>query len=369
MTALRVAVDATSLLGTRTGVAAFTGEIIERIDPLPDVAITAYAVTWRGRHRLPEVVPPSVHTVDRALPALPLRLAWKWLSAPRLDAALGEPDVVHGPNFVLPPTRAGGVVTVHDLTCVRYPELCANDVLDYPRLIERAVRRGAVVHAVSQSVADEVADHFPVRRDQVVAIPNGVDEVPWAEPGAGRRIAAVERYVLAVGTIEPRKDHATLVRAFEGLADHDPDLGLVLAGAPGWAQGALDEALEASRHRARIRLLGWVDHATRAALLRDAAVLAYPSLYEGFGLPPLEAMQVGVPVVTTTAGAIPEVVGDAAVLVPPGDAEALTDAIGRALGDDALRTRLVDAGKTQAAAYDWDRTASGLVELYRAVAR
>jgi glycosyltransferase involved in cell wall biosynthesis len=167
--------------------------------------------------------------------------------------------------------------------------------------------------------------------------------------------------------VEPRKDHPTLVRAFAADAHSGPLGGvrLVLAGPDGWGTEALDAALARSPAADRVTRLGWVDDAARADLLAGASVLAYPSRYEGFGLPPLEAMAAGVPVVATAVGAVPEVVGDAAVLVPPGDPEALAEALRAVLLDAEQADDLRRRGRARVAAFDWDRTVDGLVDLYR----
>ena len=149
-------------------------------------------------------------------------------------------------------------------------------------------------------------------------------------------------YILAIGTVEPRKGLPVLVEAFDRIADSVPEVHLKIAGPPGWGEGDLAASLRAARHGARIHRIGWADD--RSTLIAGAHVLAYPSLYEGFGLPPLEAMSLGVPVVATTAGAIPEVVGDAALLVPPGDGPALSEALVAAVEDAATRKRLISAG-------------------------
>jgi glycosyltransferase involved in cell wall biosynthesis len=175
----------------------------------------------------------------------------------------------------------------------------------------------------------------------------------------------MEAYLLALGTIEPRKDHPGLVRAFDLLAGSHPELGLVLAGPDGWGTPALEEAIAASPFARRIIRLGYVSRAERAALLANAAVFAYPSLYEGFGFPPLEAMTAGLPVVTTDAGALPEVVGDAALMVPAGEAEPLAQALEAAVYDDCVRAVLVDKGRRRAASFGWDACAAGLAALYR----
>lgn len=370
---LRVGFDATSLLDRPTGVGVFAREVLGGLARRSDVSVTAFAVSLRGRDRLAGVVPPGVAVRARPVPARLARTAWLRVGRPSASDLAGPVDVVHGPNFVVPPGGgAAEVVTVHDLTAVRFPELCTPDVLQWPRLLRRALGRGAWVHTVSDAVAAEVREAFPEAGDRVVAVPNGV-RTP-AEPTArtdearGRHLAGGHRYVLAVGTVEPRKDLPGLVAAFDALATDDPDLRLVLAGPDGWGAEALTGAIDRAAHRRRVVRLGWVDDDARLALLRGASAVAYPSRYEGFGLVPLEAMAVGTPVVATSVGALPEVLGDAALLVTGEDVDALAEALGRVLTNETLRSSLVHRGSTRVAAYTWERTVDGLVDLYRRAA-
>jgi glycosyltransferase involved in cell wall biosynthesis len=367
---VRVAFDATALLGSRTGVGVFTAEVLNRLAGRNDLDVVAYGVTWRGRRSLAAAAPPGVRVARRPMAARPLRRAWVRSDRPPIEWFTGPVDLVHGPNFVVPPSRGGAeLVTVHDLTCVRFPELCTADTLEYPGLIRRALARGATIHAVSTFVGDEVRDVFDVGPDQVVVVPNGVSPLIASGPGtdaaAGTLLAGGDRYLLALGTVEPRKDLPSLVQAFDRLAADDRELRLVIAGPDGWGADALANAIAASPHRDRVTRLGWVDDHHRAALVRGAAAFAYPSRYEGFGLPPLEAMSAGTPVVATDAGSLPEVLGDAALLVAPGDPDALAAAIHVVLCDADRTDELVRAGHRRAEQFSWDATVEGLMEIYR----
>lgn len=365
--AVRVAVDATPLLGSRTGVATFTLGLLRAL-PATGVETWAYALSLRaGRAALGEKLPAGVGLVDlRApMPAGALTRAWLHSDLPAAETFVGNVDVIHGTNYVVPPARrAAQVVSVYDLTSVRFPELCAPASLRYPALVRRAVSRGAWVHVLAAAIGDEVVDLLGVDRDRVRVVTSGLDVGATGDASRGRRLAGAPRYVLGLGTVEPRKRFPDLVRAFEQVAAASDDLGLVIAGPDGWDAAPLAAAIDRSPHRRRIRRVGWVDDRDRADLLAGAAVLALPSVYEGFGYPPLEAMAAGTPVVATSVGAMPEVLADGAALVEPMNVDALGAAIARVLDDEHYREALVTRGRARAATFSWSDCAVAMAALY-----
>lgn len=362
---IRAAVDATPLLGARTGVGVFTHALLRGLGQHPDVDVTAFPVSIAGRRDLEGLVPPGVAVRTPPLPARALHRRWQHHDRPRIDRLVGRPDLVHGPNFVVPPARAARVATVHDLTTVRFPELCHADTLRFPSMVRRAAAGGAWIHTVSKAVRDEVVAELGLDAERVVAVANGFDP-PVGDPSTGRRLAGVEHYVLAVGTVEPRKDLPSLARAVDRLATEHPELVVVHAGGDGWQVERLEEAIGAMAHPDRFRRLGHVAHDQLAHLYAGARVYAYPSVYEGFGIPVLEAMACDVPVVTTDVPAIREVVGDAAAIVAVGDVDALAEALGRAWTDEAWRAQAIEAGRRRTSMFSWEACVEGIVGIYQA---
>lgn len=365
---LRVAVDGTPLLGTRTGVARLVQGLLATLAGRDDLELTAYAVTLRGAKELGSAVPAGVRAAGRPFPARLVRAVWERGLGPGVARWTGPVDVVHATNFVAPPVRIPTLLTIHDLTVVRFPEMCTRDTLRYPHAIRRALARNARIHTTTRFVAAEVAEHFDVPMEQIVHIPPGVDEEAPGDPARGRELAGAERYVLALGTIEPRKNLPRLVEAFDRLAEDDPTLRLVVAGPEGWGADAFTAAVDEARHGDRIVRPGYVAGDERRGLLAGALVFAYPSLYEGFGFPALEAMQAGVPVVAGRAGALPEVLGDAAAFADPDDADDLAATIAGVVDDEERRRSLVHAGSERVARYSWESAAKAFAETYRTLA-
>ena len=363
----------------------FCAGALSGLSALPWLEVSAFAVSWRRRHALASEVPAGVAIRQRAMPARPLHAAWGRYSQPPVEWFIGRHDVVHGSNFVVPPTRrAARVMTVHDLGVVLYPELCDPSTLVFPDLIRRAAGEGAWVHTPSRFVADQVVAELGIDPERVRAVHHGIPAAPddradpddAAPPGALSSKApplelpdGCRRYILAIGTIEPRKDYPLLVSAFSSVAAAHPDVALVIVGRDGWGIERYRAAVEASPFRSRIVRPGYLDDRSLAAVLQHAAALVYPSVYEGFGFPPLQAMAAGVPVVATAAGAVPEVVGDGAVLVAPADRDGLAAQVMAVLDGGPEVDRLIERGRRRSQEFTWSACAQGLARLYQDAVR
>ena len=358
----------TSLAGPQTGVGHVTAALVEHLAARPDVAVVAYAVTRSRGISRELVLPPGTRLSITGVPARVLFDAWRWTSHPRIDRWVGSVDVVHGTNFVVPPTSAAALVTVHDVAFAERPDLVTPASRRYRSLLRAAIRRGATIHTFSDTVRDAVVERFRCPPERVVRIHPGIADTSAGEPATGQRLAGAARYVLALGTVEPRKNYPRLVAAFDHLAASRPELRLVIAGPDGWGVGDLAAAIATATHGDRVVRLGYVSDADRRDLLAGAAALAYPSLDEGFGHPPLEAMRAGIPVVAARAGALPEVLGDAALFADPTAVPQLATALATVLDDSEVARRLVAAGAVRAARYSWATATDAFVACYRRLA-
>jgi glycosyltransferase involved in cell wall biosynthesis len=297
---------------------------------------------------------------------------WLLLGRPLLERTTGPADVVHVlAPFVPVPTRAPLVVTVHDLFTVDHPDWYrAWERAGYRRGLAQAAREAAAVIAVSESVAHALTAELDVESERIAVIPEGVSDAFRRRVGRAeqeqicRRYGVVPgRFVIAVGSIEVRKNMALLVQAARDL-----DVTVLMVGAHGDGWLAVEEA-QASGGAVRVRAPGYVDDDDLAVLVASARLLAHPSLDEGYGLPPLEAMAAGTPVVAAPSGALPETAGDAALWVDPYDVSAWKQTLASVLADDALHAQLVAAGRARTASLTWERAAMATLEVYRSAVR
>lgn len=337
---MKLVIDGRPLVGQRTGIGVHTAEIARRLalDPAPLIASHAPIDDREGLERCSFRVDP-----------MPLGVLWQQLRLPKIEG-----DVLWGPHGTLPiASRRPAIATIHDLTSITMPaKHRLKTILSFNLFIARSLELAARVACVSRHVADQVIHSLAVPASKIAIVPNGVDEYfsPGGEEGD---------YILFAGTLEPRKGLDDLLDAWRRLPAPRPRL--LLAGGAGWRTSiASAEGVETAGYVSRERL---------RELYRNALAFVYPSRYEGFGIPPLEAMACGAPVVATRTGAIEEFSAGGALLVAPGDREELHRALRRIVGDAALRRDLRARGPAIAARWSWDRAAAVMSELIVEAAR
>ena len=351
---LRVGFDVTPLLGEPSGVYQFTRGLVDEAHAHSDLDVTGWLLT---RHRR---TPDVAFAVRRSgIPAALVQRTWartRW-PTPRLIA--GEVDIIHGTNFLAPP-GSRTVLTVHDLTPLRAEHWVEPSVARMARSLRHTLRSGATIHVPSAAVGTELADELTAKDTTIAVIPHGLSPLGPGDAQTGRAMAGRDRYVLALGTVEKRKNLEVLARAVHALPR---DVGVVIAGPIGNGDRALAEAIATQRVNERVLRLATLDSVGRAALIRGATVLAFPSHHEGFGFPPLEALREGVSVVATAVGALPELIGDVQTLHSPGDESTFVDALRAAVDSPAVAPSL----QQRTTNFTWDRTAAAFAKLYRSV--
>lgn len=290
-----------------------------------------------------------------------------------------RPDVFHAPHYVLPPAvRCRSVVTIHDCIHLMFPQYLPNKAAyAYARAsMWNAVRRSHRILTVSEASKRDILHFFNVPPEKVVVVYNSIDERFWVEPKEEDVARVRERYqldhqfVLYVGNIKPHKNLVRLIEAFDELRKRGgyDELKLLIIGDEISKLPALRRAVHSHKLHKHVRFLGYLPDDTLAILYRLAAVFVFPSLYEGFGLPPLEAMASGAPVVTSNVSSLPEVAGDAAVLVDPYDVGSIVDGMSRVLTDPVLAQDLRVRGLVRAREFSWERSVARTYELYKEVA-
>ena len=295
-----------------------------------------------------------------------------WLDRWAVQSAMRQ-AIVHGPNYFLPHRAERGVITAHDLSVFRFPETHPVErVLEFEERFRDSLDRSVKIITDTETVRNEIIEMFSVQPEKVVAVPLGVS--PSFRPRAAETLVGelsawdlqAGLYGLCVSTLEPRKKIAELLAAWESLPlPIRTRFPLVLAGGAGWRNDSLRASVDRGVAQGWLKYLGFVDEAAMPALYAGARLFIYPSTYEGFGLPPLEAMASGVPVMVSNQSCLPEVCGNAATFVDPDDIEGFRTALEDALTDDQARERHMELGLARASSFSWARCIEGTVSVYR----
>ena len=374
----RIGIDVTAAVTQGGGIGRYTRELVWALAEADKT--TAYHLFHAKMPASPPVPNPLPTAANMRRHPAPLSDRWLYRLWHRLRVPLpvnwftGPIDLYHFPDFVLPPVRGGvpTLLTVHDLSFIHYPQTFTPALVAYlNRVVPASVARATHILADSQATRADLIDLWQVPETKITVLYSGVSEKfrPVTEK---RRLAAVRDryglgespYLLSVGTLQPRKNYQMLVRAFKGVAAQWPH-NLYIAGGKGWLYEEMMAEVAAQGLRERVKFLGFVDDADLPTLYSAATLFLFPSLYEGFGLPLLEAMACGVPVVSAATSSLVEVAGQAAWLLPPRDERAWQDTMHRLLLDTPRRTKMVAEGFRQAHRFTWRETARQLLTIYR----
>jgi glycosyltransferase involved in cell wall biosynthesis len=360
-----IGIDGSRLtVGERTGTETYTFQLLSAMARLGfEDPLRIYLNASAPPADLPHVGEPVCLPFPRLWTHL--RLSWEMQRHP--------PEVLFVPAHVVPLRHPRSIVTIHDLGYLRYPE---SHPAATRRLLDLTTRWSARVAdriiAISESTGRDLTAHYAVPAERIQVIHHGVDHTmrPASRESVitlKHRLGLPEAYVLFVGTIQPRKNLGRLAEAVAFVANAGLPHRLVIAGKRGWLASEVEAQISRSAFADRVHYLGYVAASDLPALYSGTDAFCFPSLYEGFGLPVLEAMACGTPVVAADSSAIPEVAGDAALLVDPADTAAIGDAIVRVLTDEPLRRELIARGSTRAARFTWERTAEATIGLLREV--
>ncbi len=378
---MRIGIDYTAAVRQGAGIGRYTRELVRALAKLDrDNDYVLFAAV--GGRRLAGTGWPSsfqmrsVPLSDRALAIL-----WHRLRLPLwVELATGPVDIFHSPDFVLPPVRrARTMLTVHDLSFIRYPQCADANLRAYlNKVVPRSVHRADLILADSQNTKDDLMELLGVESDKIEVIYPGVEERfrPIEDQTlleeVRRRYNLPPRFILGLGTLQPRKNFTRLIEAFADLrfailrlgSVQVCDLRLAIAGGKGWLYEEIFATVERLGLEGKVIFPGFVADEDLPALYNLTDLFVFPSLYEGFGLPPLEALACGTLVVTSNASSLPEVVGEAGLMVEATDTKALAEAMKRVLEDVALREGMVAKGLEQAKKFTWEKAAAKLLSLY-----
>lgn len=364
---MRIGIEVTAAVRQGAGIGRYVRELLRAL-ALAD-ATNRYCLFYASTSPLPYPLPSlPLHFSSRHLPFHDIWLARLWHRAQLpipVELITGPVDVYHAPDFTLPPVRARSVLTVHDLSFVRDPESASPGLRSYLNsVVPRSVNRADHVIAVSHATKADLVELYRTPESKITVLYEGVDPIfrPTPNPAIREKYKlGAAPYIFSISTIQPRKNYRRLIQAFAQLPS---EFNLVIAGGPGWLYDGIFAEAGTPAVRGRVKFIGFAPDEDLPALYSEAAAFAYPSLYEGFGLPLLEAMACGTPTITSNVSCLPEIAGGASALVDPYSVDGIAEGLRRALADrDAWTAR----GFARAAQFRWGDVAATLIDLYRSL--
>ncbi len=376
---LKIAIDVTPILPKPSGIGLYVANLIEALGELRsqesfdlNLIYQPGLKNWlRGNLSFPEYL--RGYSNLRSFP-IPVRLSnlfiqFPELFLPQIEQSFGAPDIVHGTNYTVFPFRhSQKVMTIYDLTFIRYPDYANSTVKAYAERVHRCLRWTDLVLTISESSKQDIVKFLGVKPEKVVVTPLASRYSSDTMIGSKKSVEYdfSKPYILFVSTIEPRKNIINLIAAFDELKQkYRLDHQLVLIGQKGWLYQEIFERIARSPFQKSIHHLSYLPDRSVALFYSKAEVFVYPSYYEGFGLPVLEAMTLGAPVVAANTSSLPEVAGNAAILINPDEVTEIAEAILQVVSDAQLRDRLIQKGKERSLQYSWQKTAKSTLNAYK----
>lgn len=365
---MRIAVEANPMAIRKGGIGYYTQNLVEhllKLDGENEYVLFYFNLSMKQARNLPAFEGRSNYS-NFLFPKQALRFGLQTLK---------KPDVVHGTSYRLfAEGRKGSVVTVHDLGFMKYPHFVRKFGSEkMARRVKSALDEAATIITVSENSKKDILEYFPVPESRIAVTYEGINEKFFHKPDdafierSKQKHRIAKNYILFVGTLEPRKNIPALIRAYDAAKTLHADFQLVLAGGLGWVYDEIFDAIDKSSVKENILLTYYLEWEELHALYHGASLFVFPSFYEGFGLPPLEAMACGVPVITSNASSLPEVVGDAAFLVSPEKEDDIAGAMEKVLGDRQLAAQMAQKGLERAKMFSWEKTAGQTLKIYEKV--
>jgi glycosyltransferase involved in cell wall biosynthesis len=370
-----IAIDYTPAYEQGGGIGRYVRELVNAFARQDHEAMVKLFVSGAKFSQLPPTPAPNFDWSPTRLNPKWLARIWHRAQLPMpVELFTGRVHIYHATDFVLPPTLPAmrTVLTVHDLSFIRVPEAASPSLKAYlDAVVPRSVQIANHVLADSQATKEDLITLYNTPAEKITVLLSGVDSRFRQIPDVSLLLTTRNKYnlgtrpyILSVGTVQPRKNYGRLVEALAQIRSLGCDISLVIVGGKGWMEAPIHDTIRDLRMTDYVHFTGFADEADLPALYSGAVCVAQPSLYEGFGIPVLEGMACGVPVVTSNVSSLPEAAGDAALLIDPYDVEALTDALMRLIEDTALRETLIAKGFAHAATFTWDASAKKLVDVY-----
>jgi glycosyltransferase involved in cell wall biosynthesis len=376
---MRIAIDYTAAIRQGTGIGNYVRSLVDAL--LVQDSWNQYTLFTSGRptgeHPLPQAE--NVRGRSIIIPDRYLNILWyRWRLPLYATFFTGQVDIYHGPDFVLPPIngKVHKIVTVHDLVFVEHPEYYVPQMAAYlNKVVPEAVAAADVIAAVSQATSQTLIERSKTPPEKITIIPNGIQPYfrritdPILLSATRHKFGLKHPFVLGVGTLEPRKNHLGLIKAFhkvQSAAGNKPRPAmLALAGGPGWLYDETQQLITKLKLENKVRFLGHVTELELITLYSMADVFVFPSFFEGFGVPLIEAMACGAPVITSNTSSMPEVAGDAALLIDPHNSGQIAKAMQQVLENEQLRDELRQKGYARAQNFTWPKSASKMLSIYQ----